>query len=111
MAITGTDETFEDEVLNSDLPVLVDFWAPWCGPCRVIAPLLEQLAEEYEDTLKVVKVDVDDHKANAAAFGVQSIPTLLVFKDGEVVERKVGAAGGLQGLRDLVDPHLGGDSE
>jgi thioredoxin 1 len=86
-----TDSTFEQEVLRSTQPVLVDFWAVWCGPCKAIAPIVEELAGEYEGKLKVMKLDVDDNPRTATTYGVQSIPTLLVFKDGKPAERIVGA--------------------
>lgn len=90
---TLTDDNFEDEVLNSDEPVLVDFWATWCGPCRQIAPIVEDLADEFEGRAKVGKVDVDENPQIAQQYGVRSIPTLLFFKDGEVQEQLVGASG------------------
>lgn len=85
-----TSENFEEEVIKSDKPVLVDFWATWCGPCRMIAPIVEQIAEENED-IKVCKVDVDDQPELTSSFGIQSIPTLIVFKNGEIVNKAVGA--------------------
>ena len=88
--ITITRENFEAEVLKSDLPVLVDFWAPWCGPCRMLAPTVAQIAEEYEGKIKVGKVNVDDEGELAAQFGIASIPTVLVFKNGEVTDTSVG---------------------
>ncbi len=90
--VTLTDANFSDEVLNSDVPVLVDFWATWCGPCRMVAPIIEELASEYEGKAKIGKVDVDNNSRVAAQFGIRSIPTLLFFKDGEVVEQQIGAS-------------------
>ena len=87
-----TEETFEQEVLKATMPVLVDFWAAWCGPCKMIAPIVEELATEYEGKVKIGKVDVDNHQKIAMQYGIRSIPTLLVFKDGKVVEQIVGAA-------------------
>jgi thioredoxin 1 len=86
-----TDNNFQAEVLESDKPVLVDFWAPWCGPCRVIAPSLEEIADEQADSLRIVKLNVDENQQTAARYGVMSIPTLLVFKNGEVAHTIVGA--------------------
>lgn len=86
-----TDKNFDQEVLQSDIPVFVDFWAPWCGPCQMIAPIVESLAEEYEGRCKVGKLNVDDNPRTAMRFGIMSIPTLMVFKDGKVIERIVGA--------------------
>ena len=86
-----TDEAFEEEVLNSELPALVDFWAPWCGPCKAIAPIVKELAEEYEGRLKVAKVNVDDNQSAAMRYQVRGIPTLLIFKGGEVKQQVVGA--------------------
>jgi thioredoxin 1 len=90
---TLTDDNFEDEVLNADEPVLVDFWATWCGPCRQIAPIIEDLADEFEGRAKVGKVDVDENPQVAQQYGVRSIPTLMFFKDGEMQEQLVGASG------------------
>jgi len=86
-----TDSTFDEEVLKADKLVLVDFWAPWCGPCRSIGPVLAEIAEEKQDQLKVVKVNIDDHQQHAAKFRVMSIPSMIVFKGGEQVERLDGA--------------------
>ena len=85
-----TEKNFEEEVLKSDKPVLVDFWATWCGPCRMLAPTIEKIAEEQEGVIKVGKIDVDDEPELAARYGIASIPTLMVFKNGEVVKSSVG---------------------
>ncbi len=90
--ITLTDANFSDEVLSSDQPVLVDFWAAWCGPCRIIAPVIEELASEFEGRAKIGKVDVDHNQQVAMQYNVRSIPTLLFFKDGRVVDQLVGTA-------------------
>jgi len=86
-----TDENFEAEALQSDTPVLVDFWAAWCGPCRMIAPIVEELAEEYEGKIKIGKLDVDANQQTAIKYGVRSIPTVLVLKGGEVADTIIGA--------------------
>src|SRR5438105_14544835 len=90
-AVAVTEQTFDNEVLKSPIPVLVDFWAAWCGPCRAVAPAVEEIATEYNGRLKVVKVDVDENQEISIKYGVRSIPTLMVFKAGQVVETLIGA--------------------
>jgi thioredoxin 1 len=100
-----TEETFEQEVLKATLPVLIDFWAVWCGPCKAIAPMIEELAAEYDGKLKIGKVDVDHHQKIAMQFGIRSMPTLLIFKGGKVVEQIVGAVPKKM-LLDKLSKHL-----
>jgi thioredoxin 1 len=100
-----TDASFKADVLESGVPVLVDFWAPWCGPCRAVAPVLDQLDAELSGRLKIVKMNVDENQQVPGALGVRSIPTLVVFKDGKAVEGAVGALSKAQML-EFVGPHL-----
>ncbi|MFT4715772.1 MAG: thioredoxin 1 [Paracoccaceae bacterium] len=90
--VTVTDATFDEEVKNSDIPVLVDFWAEWCGPCKMIGPSLEELSDEYAGKIKIAKINVDDNPNSPMTLGVRGIPALFMFKDGEVHSNKTGAA-------------------
>lgn len=103
--IEGTDTNFEQEVLKSDIPVLVDFWAPWCGPCRMVSPLVDELAEELTGKLKVVKVNTDENQEIAIKYGIRSIPTLGIFKDGNIVDGVIGAVP-KQTIKNKLLPHL-----
>ena len=98
---TLTDTTFDEEIASADLPVIVDFWAEWCGPCKMIAPILDEVAGEQAEKLRVVKVNVDDSPDVARRFDIMSIPTLIVFKDGQPVKRMLGAKGKGQLLQEL----------
>jgi len=103
--VEGTDTNFEQEVLKSDIPVLVDFWAPWCGPCRMVSPLVDEIAEELTGKLKVVKVNTDENQEIAVKYGIRSIPTLGIFKDGQIVDGVIGAVP-KQAIKDKLLPHL-----
>jgi thioredoxin 1 len=100
---TLSDATFDETVKGSDIPVLVDFWAEWCGPCKMIAPILDEIAAEHSGKIRIVKLNVDDNPDTARKFEVQSIPTLIVFDEGEVAKRVVGAKGKGQLLQDLAE--------
>jgi thioredoxin 1 len=100
-----TDANFQQEVLNSDQPVLVDFWAVWCGPCKMIAPVVEEIAKEYDGKLKVGKMDVDANPDTSVKFGIRSIPTLMIFKGGKVVEQIIGALP-KRNLLEKITPHI-----
>lgn len=104
--ITLSDENFENEVINSKTPVLVDFWAQWCGPCRALAPVIEEIAEEYGEDLKVGKINVDENPGSPSAYEIRSIPTLIIFKDGAVVERVAGALP-KNNITELINSALG----
>jgi thioredoxin 1 len=104
--VAVSDNSFQSEVIDASRPVLVDFWAEWCGPCKMIAPILEDVAGEYAEQLKIVKLDVDANPKSAAKFGVQSIPTLILFNNGEPVERLVGYMP-KERLLSKVRPHIG----
>ena len=101
-----TDETFSHEVSSTTAPLLVDFWAPWCGPCRLVAPVLEDLAGQYEGRVKITKLNVDDNPRTASTFHITSIPTVLVFKGGELVEQIVGARP-REYFQTVIEKHLG----
>jgi thioredoxin 1 len=103
--VEGTDTNFDQEVIKSDIPVLVDFWAPWCGPCRMVSPLVDELAEELTGKLKVVKVNTDENQEIAIKYGIRSIPTLGIFKNGEIVDGVIGAVT-KQAIKAKVLPHL-----
>ena len=100
-----SDETFETEVLQSNVPVLVDYWAPWCGPCKMIAPILIEIAEEYGDRLKIAKLNIDDNQATPPKYGIRGIPTLMLFKNGNIEATKVGQLSKAQ-LTAFIDSHI-----
>lgn len=91
LVISTGDQQFQADVLNSNVPVLVDFWAPWCGPCRMLAPVIDEVAAQFSNQYKFVKVNVDDHQDTPAKYGVRGIPSLMIFKNGEMIANKVGA--------------------
>lgn len=101
-----TDDTFEQDVLKAELPVLVDYWAEWCGPCKMIAPILDDVAKEYQGRLSVAKLNIDQNEATPPKFGIRGIPTLMLFKNGEVAATKVGALSKTQ-LVEFLNTHLG----
>lgn len=103
--LSVSDDSFKQDVLDADKPVLVDFWAPWCGPCKMIAPLLEEIAAEYGDKLVIAKMNVDDNNETPAKFAVRGIPTLMLFKNGKLEATKVGALSKSQ-LTAFIDAHL-----
>lgn len=103
--ITATDENFQQEILNSDLPVLVDFWAPWCGPCRMVAPIVEELSDEYAGKLKVAKLNTDENMDTAINYSIRSIPTLGIFVNGKMVDSIIGAAPKKM-LKNKIDQHV-----
>ncbi|MBI2792755.1 MAG: thioredoxin TrxA [Gammaproteobacteria bacterium] len=103
--VAVTDDNFENEVVNAKLPVLLDFWAEWCGPCKMIAPVLDEIANAYEGKLKVAKINIDENSATPQKFGVRGIPTLMLFKNGELESTKVGALSKSQ-LTAFLDSHL-----
>jgi len=100
-----TDASFESDVLKADAPVLVDFWAPWCGPCRMVGPVMEKVAEQYAGRVRVVKLNVDENQKTSMAYGIRSIPTVALFKGGEVVDGVLGAAP-LPFFTEMLDKHL-----
>ncbi len=101
-----SDAGFEENIVTNRETYLVDFWAPWCGPCRLVAPIVEELAGEYQDRMKFAKINVDDHQTTASKFGVMNIPTLLIFKEGELIERITGALP-KPALKQAIDKALG----
>lgn len=105
--VTFTDSNFDSEVLKADMPVVVDFWAPWCAPCRVVSPIIEELGKEYEGKVKIGKLNVDDNPNKASLYGVMSIPTIAVFKSGKPVKSMIGAQG-KENYKRVIDEVLAG---
>jgi thioredoxin 1 len=103
--LTFTDSSFDTDVLNADVPVLVDFWAEWCGPCRMMGPTVDQVASDYVGKVKVGKLDVDSNQQTASRYGIRGIPTILLFKGGQIVEQKVGAIG-KNDFQKMLDKHI-----
>jgi thioredoxin 1 len=103
--LTFTDASFDTDVLNAEVPVLVDFWAEWCGPCRMMAPTIDAIASDYSGRIRVGKLNVDDNGNTASRYGIRGIPTLLLFKNGQVVEQRVGAIGKTD-VQKMLEPHL-----
>lgn len=106
MPAAVNDNTFETEVLKNEKPVLVDFWAPWCGPCRAIGPVLEELAREYEGKVEILKMNVDENPSTPSKYGIRAIPTLILFKDGEVLSQVTGAVS-KSNLKGMIDQKVG----
>lgn len=103
--VNFTDASFDKDVLNAEVPVLVDFWAEWCGPCRMMAPTVDQVASDYAGKVKVGKLDVDTNQQTASRYGIRGIPTLLLFKGGQIVEQKIGAIGKPE-FQKMLDKHI-----
>ncbi len=101
MAVQVTDANFEAEILKSGIPALVDFWAPWCGPCRAMGPVIDELATEYDGKVRIVKMNVDDNPATPSKYGIRAIPTIILFKNGEVVEQITGAVS-KSSIKDMI---------